>query len=332
MMIYILAYILVLPVVYFTIKLVKDQLKNQMFNQRGNKRSQTALVQKQKAPTLTSKLSSALSFSLKEDKRGLKGISNRVIILSVYILGSLVATLAYFIESYALLLIASFLFPIIAVIYSYSSTKAILKKRKETLERMAVLKGERMGNVSQVNKYSPPNVNEEIRVLEWSDDYLFPMKMHLYMPTRFDKLRVGDFLTYFNELFNSYGNWVANTNDKENPGFDFNSGIASLAVTPKLPTRADWSDRFLNSDEFAWSFFPLGFSSENGVVSVNPTTGAKEHVIGFDLQNNQAKLSKKNGTPVGPEMVAAPQVLIAGATGGGKALALDTEIVVIKNA
>ena len=92
-----------------------------------------------------------------------------------------------------------------------------------------------------------------------------------------------------------------------------------------------WDEHYIINENIAWSFFPLGLGVEGGVLLENPETGEMEHVLGLDLNGNQVKLAKKKGLTIGNELVRSPQTLVGGQTGGGKALSLDTEILILQD-
>ena len=150
------------------------------------------------------------------------------------------------------------------------------------------------------------------------------------MPTDFDILSVDGFLESFNLVFGGNGQWIADVDDKQYSGFDFNAGVAAIKVSGKLPPMAMWSEMYLDKKDIHWSYFPLALGSENGVPIVNKETGETEHVLGFAVNSGQEKLSKKNGVQIGPEVTSSPQILIAGGTGGGKSLSSKTAVRVIK--
>lgn len=320
MLIYALLYILAPPMLLFIGKLLKQQLIQQVT--RGHKRSNTALKNQQKEP-LGRKIRQRLTFTLRDEHRSTKGVHNRLLFVIIFLIGLAVAILSSFVENIWVFL-SSYLFYFTAIGFSYQTASEILTQREQVLTRMLDLKKSRMGLVGE------GTIAENIKVIEWNKENIFPVQMYLYMPTNFDTLRQEDFLRYFNELFNSNGNWVSNRKDEKHKGFDFNAGIASIIATKPLPQRADWHERYVLSDEIAWSFFPLGLASENGVIMIDPETGEEQHVIGFDLQNNQAKLSASMGREIGSEIVAAPQSLVSGGTGSGKSVSLDTLVEVHK--
>ena len=315
-------YFAIPPTIMALGKVFKDRMKFAIY---GRQRSRTALAQKQNEG-LNRKIKKRLNFSIRDPRQ--KPIPYRLIFLGIYFTGAIVAGLSAFFGGFKLFLL-SILFAYGAVIFSYVTTNKIITERDVTLERMLELKLTKMRSASgSKDRSSLLNIDEELKVIEWDKDLVTPVKMHLYMPTSFDSLEVAGFLESFNLVFNSAGQWVANTDDEHYKGFDFNAGVASIRVSPKLPERADWHIRYLESPEVHWSFFPLAIGSENGVPILNEETGKIEHVLGFAVNSGQEKLSRKRGTRIGNEMTSAPQILIAGGTGGGKALDSNTKVVV----
>jgi hypothetical protein len=178
-----------------------------------------------------------------------------------------------------------------------------------------------MGYSSKSKEYS-----EEFQILKWADDNVSPLKIRLMLPTRFDPLNENALLEKVSNLFGIDGaRWVADMSDEDVPGFDYNLGLATIAMTAPLPNRADWNERYLTHSAVHWGFFPMALGSENGLQLENED-GKIEHVLGYDPIGQASKFAEKQGVQVGPEIVAAPHALIAGGTGGGKALDLDTII------
>lgn len=321
-LIFIMLYAIIVPATNLGVQLTKRWLQQMMYGRR----SKTAYRQEVKKETFASKLYKRLKFTIREDKRSTKGVSNKLIVISILLIGALVAFLAGTMQSWSMLFLA-IIIQLIGLGISSAFSKAILTKREEILDRMLSLKQQRMGIIGDAKK--GVHLAENIKVIEWGEDYIHPAKLHMYMPTSFDSPRVSDFMTFFNQLFNTKGVWVQNLNDEQYEGFDFQAGVASLRVTPPLPGRADWHERYLFDDNIAWSFFPLALGSEGGVPITNPETGAIEHILGFDVNGEQGKLMGKRGLHAGPDMTASPQALVAGATGGGKSLAENTIVATV---
>lgn len=278
--------------------------------------------------SLSKKMTSGLSFVLTKDKRKTLGIKNKYIVIGLYVIG-LLGTIFFALRDDPITGFIFILFPYIAGIFSFVLFAPIRQERDELINRLVSIKRDRMGLVEKGKRGEDFDPNLEVKVIKWKEDNVNPELIEMSIPTSFDPLNTAAFLEHFNTYFGNEATWVPDKSDGK-LGWDFKKFKLYLAQTPPLPKKAMWDSRYLNPDYFAWSFFPLGLASENGVEIVNEETGEVENVIGFDLAGAQIKLAKEKNLKIGNEIQAAPQVLIAGGTGGGKALSSDTMIPVIK--
>lgn len=309
--------------IFMLLRYVKDYLKSYFF---GRKKSSTAVVQNVKEG-LNQKVKKRIKFTMADPRKN--PIPFKKVFIAIYLLGLSVSILGGFLGSWSLLLVA-IMISYISFIFSIITSNKIVSEREQVMKRMLELKGSKMRFVNR-EKGSVPSPATEFKVLEWGDDLVSPVKMHLYMPTDFDILQVDSFLESFNLIFGSNGQWIADDTDETYGGFDFNAGVAAIKVTPPLPQMANWHERYLNKKEVHWSFFPLALGAENGVPVYNEELEVTEHVLGFAVNGGQEKLSKKNGVVLGKEVTSSPQILIAGGTGGGKSINSSTPIIRIKN-
>lgn len=301
------------------LKALKNYIKDALF---GRKRSRTAINAQNQKEGFNVKLSKRIKFTLKDPRN--KPAPFRLLFILIYISGFILAIIGGFTGKWGFLLL-SFIVYYLSNVFAYISANKIVKERDTVLKRMLELKGSKMRFVNK-DKNATPNPATEFKVLEWGDDLVSPVKMHLYMPTDFDILEVDRFLESFNLIFGANGQWISDDTDKDYGGFDFNAGVAAIKVSAKLPQRADWHMRYLSDKDIHWSYFPLALGSENGVPIYNEEKDTTEHVLGFAVNSGQEKLSKKNGVIIGPEITSAPQILIAGGTGGGKSLHVKTPV------
>lgn len=240
-----------------------------------------------------------------------------------------IVVLVYFlsISNYILGIIASILLPILYYGYIIRTAKPVLEKREQVLTDMIDLKRSKMKLKNP--KSNAYNYDEEFEILEWDEEKVKPMSMRIFIPVDFDEIFAENFLQFWSNKFGENAAWGVNVEDKETGGWNTAKGIASIKQVEPLPEIAMWDEFYINNPDIAWSFFPLGLSINGGVLLTNPKTGEKEHVVGLDLNGDQSKLAKKRGLTIGPEVVRSPQTLIAGLTGGGKALDLDTYVYVL---
>lgn len=274
--------------------------------------------------TLLSKVNNSLGFINREDKRKTFGIPHKTLIIALYIVLALTTVIfAYLgLTMPTILMVFS---PYIVWIVAYILYAPIKVGREQLYHRLYEFKSGRMGLVDKVKRGSAISYEEEFQILEWDEDYLSPLKMRMSIPTKFDELAIEGFMTQLSLHFGRQSKWTADMSDPNDAGWNFTKGHVSLVWTPHLPTLAMWDEKYLFDERIAWSFFPMGLGSENGVQITNED-GKVEHVLGFDLAGEQEKLSRKQEVQVGSEVVLSPQVLIAGGTGGGKALSVDTKV------
>lgn len=308
------------PGLFMAGKWMKNYLRQMMFGRR----SKTAIREAERREGFNEKAAKRIKFTLRDPRT--KPIPFRIVFLLIYAIGTGISLFAGYNANWKLLL-ASIVVAYIGLIFAYISSNNIISERDIVLGRMLELKGSKMRLVDRESK-GRANMNSEFKVTKWSDDLIHPEKMYLYMPTDFDILEVDRFLESFNLVFGGNGQWISDDTDDNYNGFDFNAGVAAIRVSPPLPKIAMWHERYLDERFIHWSFFPLALGSENGVPIYNEELGVTENVLGFAVNSGQEKLSTKNEVAIGPEITAAPQILFAGGTGGGKALSSDTKIVV----
>lgn len=321
-LLFLLLFVIIPPGVFIFSKIAKDYLKNYFF---GRRRSSSSVLAKSAKEGVNKKASKRIKFTISDTRK--KPIPFKLIFIGIYLLGSVVSIVGGFLENWSLLAV-SILIAYVAFIFAIITANKIVSERDQVLKRMLELKGSKMKFVNREKGFQP-NPSSEFKILEWSEDLIHPVKMYLYMPTDFDILEVDNFLESFNLIFGGNGQWISDDTDKVYGGFDFNAGVAAIRVSSPLPKMAMWHERYLNSKDVHWSYFPLGLGSENGVPVYNDELKRTEHVLGFAVNGGQEKLSKKNEVVIGKEVTSAPQILIAGGTGGGKSLYVKTPVKLI---
>lgn len=322
MLLFIILYIALPPFIIVGGKVFKNYMKTALF---GRRRSKTAIAIEAEKEGLSEKISKRVKFTMSDSRKD--PVPFKIIFIAIYVAGLMVSAIAGLMNSFKI-----FLFSLViaygAITFAYVSANKIVSARDEVLKRMLELKGTKMKHLNR-GAGKRATINNELKVIEWSEDLVNPAKMHIYMPTDFDIMAVDSFLQSFNLIFGSQGQWVADKGDKDYGGFDFNKGVAAIKVTPPLPQLAKWHTRYLNPEKVHWSFFPLAIGSENGIPIYNEETGRVEPVLGFSVNSGQNKLSAKNGDTIGDEIVAAPQILVGGGTGGGKSLHVETPVEIV---
>lgn len=304
------------------------------------RRSMKIKTQQEKKQSFFSKFFEAFKFELKEDKRKTSlsfkkdskeknsGIPNKAIVLSLFI-GGYVLAIGSVLLSNILLLIVGILFHIITWFVTIALYKPIKNERNDFFERLYSLKRDNMGLTGDKPKDNAIDYKKEFEILEWGTNHVTPKRIRIYIPTRFDSIGSESFLEKFNLFFAAGSTWAPDRSDPNDAGWNFPAGHVTLMRMKPLPKTAAWSEKYLLNDNIAWSFFPIALGSQNGVKLVDDD-GNEEFVLGFDVAGAQSKLAKKKGLQIGNELVAAPMVLIAGGTGGGKSLSLDTIVPTVK--
>lgn len=317
--IFVILYFVFAPLLIILLTLLKKKIK-MMLN--GNRRERNIIQPK---PSLMRIIGKHLRYTLREARVN-KGPRPRFILILTYLLGVFLIILTSRLELYNIS-IGLLFYPYLLVAYSIIVSRETLKKRDKKIEKLLSVKKERMGLIGTPQTL---NQNEEFQVLKWADNNYDPVSVRIFLPTAFDELQEPFFLEQFSLVFGVEGSrWVADMTDPKHPGFNYNEGIATISMMKPLPRMAPWHEKYLLNPAIAWSFFPLALGAEKGIQITDPETGETQHVLGFDLAGEAAKVAEKAGAIVGPELVAAPQVLCAGGTGGGKSLALDTLIQVV---
>lgn len=265
-------------------------------------------------------------FTLKRDPDAVMEMgkpTNRMVLFIVYISGAVIAGLT---ESFGFwkIQIPSYLIAIFVTIVGMIKSGEVLKKRDEIYQKMLEI------GRSTLNLPADSDSREVINVMKWHDT-VKPEIVRFNVPATFNADGSERFLQQFNQTFGNESTFVPMIDkDKKIFGWEFDKGYVTIKENPPLPKRAEWSEKYVLDDRIAWSFFPLALGIENGVELIDPETGEKENVLGFDVSGLQVDLAKEKGLKIGEEITTSPMALIAGATGGGKALSVNTPILVKK--
>lgn len=203
---------------------------------------------------------------------------------------------------------------------SFSSAKKLLDERQKVLARMLEIAQSTLGQNSS-------NPNEVIEVTEWKD-LVEPQKVMFKIPTKFNADGESLFLRQFNQVFGRTQTWIA---DYDEGGWNYEEGKAYFKTVPPLPTMAPWDERYLFDPAIGDDFFPIGVGVEGGLELPNGEDGEVLNILGYDVLGTEKKVAEKAGVKVSASAsVAAPHVLVAGGTGGGKAMAVDTLVEVVE--
>lgn len=331
-----LLYIFGMPIIFRLIALLhKKMITERKIAKMGNTRT----AKDNMPPTLWSVWKERLKFAAK-DKRDVvlnkkkkknkepnsSKIQNRQLVALIWLTGLLIVAGCAFTHQWKFIALGYVLF-FFAMGFGIMSAKDVVETRKNILNRMFEI-GQSKMSLSMEYKNNPGAV---ILVLEWAD-YIRPQRVKIQVPTNFSEESTESFLRQFNQIFGTEVTWVP-FDDPETgtPGWNFAEGEAVFYAVPPLPKIAPWDEHYVLGEGVAWSFFPIALGVENGLELVNPKTGETENVLGFDFSGEQIKIGKEHGIKVGSEITTSPMVFIGGGTGGGKSLASNTLVRVIKH-
>lgn len=320
-------YIFFMPISLWIISLAHKKIRIDKKREKAQKKKQKNFNEDNLPKPLMGRIRRNLKFARKDTRaftiKKPKGgeppkspITNRMFYLALWIIGLLIVVISSFIGSYVATAIGFFIF-YLNVIIAYIRSSKIIKIRDKKIAKMVEIANSKLGQPSK-------EPSEVVNVLEWRD-HIKPDKVEFYIPTSFSNSGEEGFLRHFNQFFGSQTAWVADDTDEE-PGWDYDEGRVKLRSVPPLPKLAPWDEHYILNEAIAWSFFPIALGVENGVELKNPKNGEVEHVLGFDVSGEQAKVGKKAGVAVSGRITKSPMVFVGGGTGGGKALSVDTPI------
>lgn len=259
-----------------------------------------------------------LKFSRKDNRPGPLKLENRIAAIVIWVLGFGVILASVFFNIWWLGFIALFI-NFLSFGYRMITSKKIVDARNNVYKKMALIGSNFLGYDSDVVQ----NPTSEISILSWRD-FVRPEEVIFQIPPTFGASREDAFLQQFNQIFGSVTAFVPKY-DAENQifGWDYENGKLTLKAVPPLPQKAPWSSHYVDNPAVAWSFFPIALGVSEGLELPNPETGETEYVLGFDVSGEQEKLAKQYGIKMSEKIVTAPMTLVAGGTGGGKALPID---------
>lgn len=235
------------------------------------------------------------------------GLKNNQMLFLIWGIGLILAAVAGITGKFILLGIAALTF-FISVGFGITTAKSVLEARKNVLARMFEIATTKLGQSAEYKN----NPSEVIRVTEWND-FIKPNKVEFDVPTAFNAEGGEEgFMKQFNQIFGQETAWIPSDDpETHEPGWNYEKGMVTIHAVPPLPQMAPWSDHYVNAEGVAWSFFPIGLSTSNGIELPNPETGLVENVIGFDLSGEQAGIGKKAGIKVSPTITTSPMCLVA---------------------
>jgi len=330
-------YIILLPMLFWALGFGDKKLKNRRFQKKLMKpgANKNQLYRDQPTPvwpkwkerlkfTRADKRQFVLSGGKKKEPKVFP-VKRRTFYWGLRGAGLVVALIAGIAGSFALFLVAAGVY-IASLVYGYKSADRLMVEREKLYKRMFSVARSKLQQSAEYES----NPQAVIRVTEWRD-YVKLQKVEFDIPDTFGEEATEAFMKQFNQLFGRETAWVPADNEETgDPGWDFEKGVVTISAVPPLPRKAPWLEHYVLAKEVAWSFFPIGLGVEHGLELPNPETGVVENVLGFDLSGEQGKVADKYGIKMAQAITTSPMALIAGGTGGGKALSVDTKIEVVE--
>lgn len=331
------SYIIIFPTLFWGLGFTDKQLKNHRLNKQLMKKGANKNQLFKNAPEPAwPKWKERLKFTRSDKRQFVLGapkqgkepktlpITRRMGYWLIRAAGLAVVLIGGLLGSYLTIAIA-LLFYFASIIYGYKSADKLLKTREAIYARMFSIARTKLGQ----NAEHENNPQAVIRVTEWRD-FIKPQKVEFDIPDAFGDEGMEAFMKQFNQNFGRETAWVPADNEETgDPGWDFDKGVVTISAVPPLPRTAPWDEHYVLADGVAWSFFPIALGVEHGLELPNPKTGEVENVLGFDLSGEQSKVAEKFGLKMSQAITTSPMALIAGGTGGGKSLSLDTMIKVV---
>lgn len=254
-------------------------------------------------------------------------IQNRQMLLILWVVGLLAVLIGAFAGMWQAMLFG-FVFFFVAMGFGVSAAKTLLATRQAVYDRMFSIAKLKLGQSAE----NTDNPRAVIEVLEWND-YVKPQKVEFQVPDSFGADGEEGFMRQFNQIFGTETTWVpADDPETHAPGWNYEEGKLTIYAVPPLPQMAPWDEHYVLDPGVAWSFFPVALGVENGLEVPNPATGKVENVLGFDFSGEAGKAAKAAGYKISGTITTSPMAFVGGGTGGGKSLAVDTLVEVIRSA
>lgn len=247
------------------------------------------------------------------------------IFYTIYGLGAIATIVGFGLQSFTITLIGALLW------YTYFTFGLVnsLKPVRVINRKLDIMYGIAAASIKYESNLDHTN-SKKIKVIRWSDP-ITPQMISFELGPNLTRNVQEPFMQAFNLYFGEESTWVPSYDQElEHKGWDFPNGILHIYSVPPLPQKAKWSTHYVNGEGISWSWFPLGLGVEGGVEQPNPETNEVENVIGIDVSGLQDGEGAKAGIRVHPSIVASPQILIAGRTGGGKAIDVNELVEVIE--
>lgn len=317
-----LVYLCVLPAVVYGVHLLHKKLRITRPQQRAKKNVKVSL------PTpLRTRYRELMKFA-RRDKREFAmkklhlPVQNRIILWAIFGIGLILTTVGFGLSQFGLVFIG-IIFYYLYLIFGMSTSYRAVKTINTMIDRMY--------GVARISLHYGPEENHltsnNITITKWRD-VMTPEEITFKLGEGLSRTGEAPFMEAFNLYFGGESTWVPSYRDGKN-GWDYGKGRLDIYAVPPLPQQASFDAHYIEDPAVAWDTFPLGLTTENGIELENPKTKETEHVVAFSLSGLAIETARKAGATISETIQGAPQVLIAGRTGGGKAMAKDTKVLVL---
>lgn len=328
-----LLYLVGMPIIFGLLMSLHKVLTRKFIMRKAKSPHEMRLMEKELPIPLSKKISRRVGFTMKQDTRPLSkgiGISHKAMFFAIWGLGLLTVIAGAYMYSWQIILLGFTVF-FLSVGFSNSTAKKVLDKRDKTERRIYETVNVKMAYGAEGDS----NPKSKVRITKW-ENFIEPRGIECEIPVSFSPDQQQEFMRHFNNQLSFISederSWVPDNNPTEKKkGWDYGEQLLTLRTVPPLPGIAMFHEDYILGDRIAWSFFPLGVAVSDGVEVPNPENPEEmQNVVGIDLSGAQKKLGKKEGFYVSEKLERAPQVFIGGGTGGGKSLAVDTWVPVVK--
>lgn len=252
-------------------------------------------------------------------------VQTRVIFYGIWLVGFIVATVGFGLQMYLIGIVGLLLW------YAYYFFGLLSSRRPvRTINRMM----ETMYGIARSNLRYEADQNyktsKAITVTKWKDP-VTPQEIEFELGTNLNEGVKEPFMLAFNLYFGQESAWVPSyDSDRGHNGWDFKNRKLNIYSVPPLPQSSDWKSWYVVNEAVSPQFFPIGECVEGGLELTDPETNETKHIMGFDLSGRQKSYAEKAGVRMSGKIVQAPQVLVAGRTGGGKAEDVNTPVAVFR--
>lgn len=323
-------YLVVLPLVVRLVAYAQRKLIVDKAHERNNAKKPAQQKDAESLPKpWWGSIKERLGFAFK-DTRGFKfskkseasSMQNRVLFLILFLVG-LIAMIAAPLSGVSALYAVGVIFFFVSLAFALLTPSEVLKARKNLVSRQAeVVESNGLGSTKR--NHLPQH---SVKVVEWAD-LTTPKKIEIPIPSKFREEGEENFMRHWNQIFGRITTWVPDYDKENKGGWDYEKGVLTIASVPPLPQVSPFKEEYVLHPAIAGGFFPIGIGISDG-IELPDGEGGVINLIGFDVRGTQKGHGEKNGVKVSSKLgTATPQVLVAGSTGSGKAMSVNTSVIV----